>query len=337
MSIFGQNPADIVNALRKSENLNDVADKALARQNLDVPSKDEVLYSGVPIGMILPYWGDVAPAGYLPCFGQVINSTSFPDLVEFLNPGNATATLPDLRGEFIRGWDNGRGVDTGRAVKSTQADMLQGFSPVASLAYSTAGTLGFGTAAATPYFNNGGGTTPTPTLDWDATAAAIDSLTLTKSYVVADGVNGDVRMGPETRARNVAVLYCIKAFDAVQNHTSSLNLPGLVSDYSTLNAAAVKYADFLGGNQALSGNGYQKLPGGLIIQWGTSVVGATTGTITFPITFPNSVFTVSGSPSGVATSTGAGGPAIFINGNSSATVYVWGTGNWSIRWQAFGY
>lgn len=319
MSIFGQNPADIVNALRKSENLNDVADKALARQNLDVPSKDEVLYSGVPIGMILPYWGNVAPAGYLPCFGQSINSTSFPDLVEFLNPGNATATLPDLRGEFIRGWDSGRGVDLGRAIKTAQLDAFQG------------------------HFHN---ITASPA-GWDgASGSAIngidasDGSIITSEKVVGaktDGVNGTPRTASETRPRNVAALYCIKAFDAVQNHTSSLNLPGLISDYSTLNAAAVKYADFLGGNQVLSGNGYQKLPGGLIIQWGTSSVGATTGTITFPITFPNSVFTVSGSPSGVSTSTGAGGPAIFINSNSSATVYVWGTGSWSIRWQAFGY
>lgn len=309
MSIFGQNPADIVNALRKSENLNDVADKALARQNLDVPSKDEVLYSGVPIGMILPYWGDVAPAGYLPCFGQVINSTSFPDLVEFLNPGNATATLPDLRGEFIRGWDSGRGIDLGRAIKTAQADEYRSHNH------------GINTAA---------GAITTKLAYNNTTGGAGESVEAAATTTYNRG-------GAETRPRNVAALYCIKAFDAVQNHTSSLNLPGLISDYSTLNAAAVKYADFLGGNQVLSGNGYQKLPGGLIIQWGTSSVGATTGTITFPITFPNSVFTVSGSPSGVSTSTGAGGPAIFINSNSSATVYVWGTGSWSIRWQAFGY
>lgn len=48
-------------------------------------------------------------------------------------------------------------------------------------------------------------------------------------------------------------------------------------------------AAFQGANQSLGANGYQKLPGGLIIQWGLSAaLGAETGTnITLPVTFPN--------------------------------------------------
>lgn len=44
---------------------------------------------------------------------------------------------------------------------------------------------------------------------------------------------------------------------------------------------------FKGGNQSLATNGYQILPGGLIIQWGNPTAGATSGTVTFPIAFPN--------------------------------------------------
>lgn len=49
---------------------------------------------------------------------------------------------------------------------------------------------------------------------------------------------------------------------------------------------------FQGANQSLSGNGYQKLPGGLIMQWGSISTSATSGTVTFPTTFPNACFSV---------------------------------------------
>lgn len=283
MSIFGQHPADIVNALLKSENLGDIPDKELARQNLGVPSKDEVLYSGVPIGMILPYFGNVAPAGYLPCYGQTVNATSFPDLVQFLNPGQSSATIPDLRGEFIRGWDSGRGVDIGRELKSHQADAFQSF--VATLFFRAGSGPGLGVVAGASGAASTGGNTG---LSANTVTRSVDSSALTDAMYVNPSLTA--RTAEETRPRNVAALYCIKAFDAVQSYTSSLNLPGLVSDYSTLNAAAVKYADFLGGNQTLSAtSGFQKLPGGLIVQWGhLSAASNSTSTITLPLAFPNS-------------------------------------------------
>lgn len=49
---------------------------------------------------------------------------------------------------------------------------------------------------------------------------------------------------------------------------------------------------FKGANQSLSANGYQKLPGGLIIQWGALNTTATNGTVTFPTAFPNACFSV---------------------------------------------
>lgn len=46
---------------------------------------------------------------------------------------------------------------------------------------------------------------------------------------------------------------------------------------------------FQGSNQTLSANGYQRLPGGVILQWGTTASiasNASSGTITYPIAFP---------------------------------------------------
>ena len=88
---------------------------------------------------------------------------------------------------------------------------------------------------------------------------------------------------------------------------ASETVPGLVeladaAEAQALASAVValtpaRLADALkGANQSLSGNGYQRLPGGLIIQWGRKAVGKISvdylGTITFPIAFPNATFQV---------------------------------------------
>ncbi len=118
--MFGRVPAELSGALFKSESLGDVPDKAAARKNLGVPSIEEVMYAGVPVGTIIHFYGTIAPAGFLVCMGQTITSAAFPNLVDFLNPGGASAVLPDLRGEFLRGLDVGRNLDPGRALASKQ-------------------------------------------------------------------------------------------------------------------------------------------------------------------------------------------------------------------------
>ncbi len=302
MAILGQNPADITGAAFRAKNLSDLPDKAAARTNLNVPSKDEVAYNSVPIGMILPYWGSVAPSGYLPCSGQTVNSTTFPDLVQFLNPGQSSATVPDLRGEFLRGWDNGRGIDTGRTVSTLQLDSLQNITGSYGAVNNTPLGQSFlgafsGTGSLT-LFNPGGG----------ASSVVNSAVTFDASRVA--------RTSTETRPRNVAVLYCIKAYNSVQNYTSSINIAGLVSDYSTLNAAAVKYTDFTGTNQVKAALGYQKLPGGAILQWG-NVAGSASGPVafTFPIAFPNGLTSLTTT---VAVTPGANGIFSTIESQSSS-------------------
>ncbi|BCB26486.1 hypothetical protein SKTS_13720 [Sulfurimicrobium lacus] len=94
-------------------------------------------------------------------------------------------------------------------------------------------------------------------------------------------------------------------------------------------------AQFTGANQSLSSNGYQKLPGGLIIQWGSYPAGAATGTITFPITFPNACLTcqatdnnnVATQVASIATLTTASNFAFAAAQGASAYASV-GTFNW---------
>lgn len=74
--------------------------------------------SGVPTGVILPFYGTVAPEGYFLCNGAVYSQTAYPELYAVLK----TTTLPDLRGEFLRFLDLGRGVDKSRVLGSSQTD-----------------------------------------------------------------------------------------------------------------------------------------------------------------------------------------------------------------------
>ncbi|MBP2844476.1 tail fiber protein [Dickeya oryzae] len=69
------------------------------------------------VGIPLPWPQATAPTGWLKCNGQAFDKAVYPRLAQVYPSG----VLPDLRGEFIRGWDDGRGVDSGRAIISKQS------------------------------------------------------------------------------------------------------------------------------------------------------------------------------------------------------------------------
>ncbi|HAN4100635.1 TPA: phage tail protein [Escherichia coli] len=73
--------------------------------------------SALPVGVPVPYPLAVPPTGWLKCNGSTFNLASYPALAAVFPSG----TLPDLRGEFIRGWDDGRGIDAGRVLLAMQA------------------------------------------------------------------------------------------------------------------------------------------------------------------------------------------------------------------------
>ena len=85
----------------------------------------------VPSGAVLYFAGQTAPAGWLKANGAAVSRTAYAALFAAIGTtygagdGRSTFNLPDLRGEFLRGWDDGRGVDTGRALGSAQADTVR--------------------------------------------------------------------------------------------------------------------------------------------------------------------------------------------------------------------
>lgn len=86
--------------------------------------------SALPVGVPVPWPTATAPAGWLKCNGAVFTATQYPKLAL----AYPTLVLPDLRGEFLRGWDDGRGVDSGRTLLSAQSGSVirQSAGPTAS-------------------------------------------------------------------------------------------------------------------------------------------------------------------------------------------------------------
>ncbi|EOV6638798.1 phage tail protein [Escherichia coli] len=72
--------------------------------------------SALPVGVPVPWPSATPPTGWLKCNGAAFSAEEYPELAKVY----PTNKLPDLRGEFIRGWDDGRGIDTGRSILSIQ-------------------------------------------------------------------------------------------------------------------------------------------------------------------------------------------------------------------------
>lgn len=145
-----------------------------------------------PAGAVIAFAGQTAPSGWLLCQGQAVSRTVYADLFAAIGTtygvGDNTTTfnLPDLRGEFIRGFDAGRGVDTGRVFGTAQTDAFQGH----------------GHALRTQSNGPGGGT------GTYATGTVIANDRVTDPVVL--GANGTPRIAAETRPRNIAMQYIIK-------------------------------------------------------------------------------------------------------------------------------
>ncbi len=72
--------------------------------------------SALPVGVPIPWPSATPPGGWLKCNGATFDKAKYPQLAKVYPTGK----LPDLRGVFIRGWDDGRGIDTSRALLSEQ-------------------------------------------------------------------------------------------------------------------------------------------------------------------------------------------------------------------------
>jgi microcystin-dependent protein len=142
---------------------------------------------GNPASTIIYVAQNTAPTGYLKANGAAISRTTYADLFAAIGTtfgtgdGSTTFNLPDLRGEFIRAWDDARGVDSGRSFGSAQADELK--------SHGHRQRVGRGFADAQK-------TIPGSAFFTDSTISGTQETAYTG--------------GTETRPRNIALLACIK-------------------------------------------------------------------------------------------------------------------------------
>lgn len=171
------------------------------------------LKAAVPVGALVPFPLGTVPPGYLEADNSLLVDSVYPELAAYLDkkynlagdPVGSTR-LPETRGEFLRGWDHGRGIDVGRSIGSVQAQSIQ--------KHDHAMWSGGNYASVNP---TGGG----------AAAAWVS------------GATTDMRTGntgtDETRPRNLAVMWCIKAWNAPVNQ-GTIDLAGLAAQVGALEA-----------------------------------------------------------------------------------------------------
>ena len=180
------------------------------------------IVQGVPSGAVFCIAVASVPSGYLECNGATVSRTTYAALfavigTQYGSTNSSNFKVPDLRGEFVRGFDNGRGVDSGRSVASSQSAQNQSHNHSAS-ATSTAGahshSLNYqrkhvedtGTAAITDIRREGGdGDGGSQTFTNDTTSGFMNNATVSVSTSVSIG-----NQGSEARPRNIAMMYVIK-------------------------------------------------------------------------------------------------------------------------------
>lgn len=180
--------------------------------------KKEIARNGVPIGSVHYFATAEPPRGYLKADGSSVNRTTYRELFDVIGTvsgegdGETTFNLPDLRGEFVRGFDDGRGADPDRAFGSWQV---------------TTAFMGDGDGYNVPLVNLNNATHK-QILGFDFDVAPVNATPVNLPWVDAAysaagaAVTGTHAFGSasisvdfaRSRPRNVALLACIKAFDA---------------------------------------------------------------------------------------------------------------------------
>ena len=185
------------------------------------------IVAGVPSGSVFCMAVATVPSGYLECNGAAVSRTTYAALFAIIGTnygtgnGSSTFNLPDLRGEFVRGFDNGRGADSGRSIASSQGASNASHNHSISLSGTTSTkSLTGSVQRISETFNNSGSTTGvfskqtgfganfTPGAP-DVNDTGAFSIDASHNHTFsASGTSGS--QGSEARPRNVAMMYIIK-------------------------------------------------------------------------------------------------------------------------------
>ena len=160
-----------------------------------------------PVGHVAAYAGNVAPLGYFECNGAAVSRLTYVKLFAVCGvfygagDGSTTFNLPDLRGYFLRGWSDTSGIDTGRVIGSTQADLV---GPIIDPGHTHVDSGHSHT------YNKATGTQPQSGSSTNCYTSNASDTTGISSAVISTTFTG-ISGGTETRPINVAMMYIIKS------------------------------------------------------------------------------------------------------------------------------
>jgi len=163
----------------------------------------------VPAGTVIYTAQNTAPDGYIKANGATISRSTYADLFSAIGTtfgagdGSSTFVIPDLRGEFIRAWDDGRGIDSGRAYGTAQGE---GLPAMRGEIYDSHGRAAMNTTT----FGSGNnvfestGSNSSYRSALQNTSTAFNGVRFDSTNVIAEATSGGLR------PRNIALLACIK-------------------------------------------------------------------------------------------------------------------------------
>lgn len=164
---------------------------------------------GVPITAVCAFAATAVPTGWLVCNGAAVSRSTYAALFAAIGTtygagdGSTTFNLPDIRGYFVRGWDNGRGVDSGRVFGSNQG--------TTNLSHAhTGNTSAVGDHTHAYTFTDPGfagiGPYPSASSNFASPTGIATSGAGAHSHSFTTNASGD----GESRPVNIAMQYCIK-------------------------------------------------------------------------------------------------------------------------------
>ena len=225
--------------LRDTSNSNFIAIQAPSNVSSDItltlPSSDgnanDVLQSdgsgnlsfaalpqAVPTGSVHLMATTTAPSGYLKCNGAAVSRTTYADLFGIIGTtwgegdGSSTFNVPDLRGEFVRGWADNGSVDSGRSFASSQSDQNKQHNHGVSDSGHNHGINDPGHLHQVAYSNSDSGDgvieeSGTGFNGFEPTETATTGISINNA-TTGISINNDG--GSEARPRNIAMMYVIK-------------------------------------------------------------------------------------------------------------------------------
>lgn len=193
-SIIAGDPCDSFGSTTMASNGQDLVACLKSANGTDYVWKSMTSPSSLSTAGTVGYFAmGACPAGWIEANGQ--STASYPKLAAVVG-----ATVPELRGEFIRGWDNDRGIDAGRALGSAQGDAIRNITGSMLDQYMNGSAAIFENSPPTGAFYIGN-RTKFENGHHTGSGAVIRDMAFDASLVVPTA--------SENRPRNVALLVCI--------------------------------------------------------------------------------------------------------------------------------